>query len=261
MKQHEITGRTEILARGLGWFSIGLGLTEILAPGKLSELVGADDRPTMMRILGAREIVSGIGILTQDHPAESLWSRVAGDAMDLAVLGSALTERYSKKKKLIAAISAVAGVTALDIYASLKFTQAGRTHLAKSLITINQSQDEVYAFWRDPLHLIQCMGPGSLDFEVVAARPDEFIEFRSADGRLVKSGSVSLSPAVGRDGTEVTVVVDGVLPVRLLHEFVRRTKRMIETGEVPTTEGQSAGPRLTAPVSRLIHRLEGKEVA
>ncbi len=53
-------------ARGLGWFSIGLGLAEIGAPRSLARLIGISDddetRNTMFA-LGLREITSGIGIL------------------------------------------------------------------------------------------------------------------------------------------------------------------------------------------------------
>ena len=39
-----------------------------------------------MRLVGAREIASGFGILAQNKPTPWLWSRVGGDAMDLALL-------------------------------------------------------------------------------------------------------------------------------------------------------------------------------
>jgi hypothetical protein len=100
-----------------------------------------------------------------------------------------------------------------------------------------------------------------VQLEIVAARPDQFIEWRSKDGIMVKSGSVSFDAAFGRDGTEVRIAVDGTIPSRLLHEELRRSKRLIETGEIPTTEGQSAGPAEGAFVARVVHRLEGKEAA
>jgi len=261
VKRQIIGSRTETVARGLGWFSIGLGITEILAPRQLSKLIGIDERPVLMRMLGVRETLSGVGILLQDNPAASLWSRVAGDGMDLALLGAAMASDSSEKSNLVAATAAVAGVTALDAFCSIQLTRWGRVRLAKSVITVNRPQGEVYAFWREPENLNQFIKSIPAEFEIISARPDEFMEWRSTDGVAVKSGSVSFSPAFGRDGTEVRVVVDGLIPTRLLHEDLRRSKRLIETGEIPTTEGQSAGPRTTAVVARMIHRLEGKEVA
>src|SRR3954471_3850281 len=131
------------VARGLGWFSIGLGAAEILAPRQLSDMIGVDGHPMLMRILGLREIASGIGILADDHPVVPLWSRVAGDGMDLALLASAVPSARSKTRAL-AAIAAVAGVTALDALCSIVNTAQRGSHLAKSAITINQSQDAVY---------------------------------------------------------------------------------------------------------------------
>src|SRR3954470_8442295 len=60
------------LARGLGWFSIGLGLAEVLAPGGLAKMIGVPERRAVFRALGFREIASGVAILTQTQPAPGL---------------------------------------------------------------------------------------------------------------------------------------------------------------------------------------------
>ena len=56
------------LARGLGWFSIGLGVMEVVAPRRVARLLGVGEHRVLMRLLGLREIASGIGILTQQKP-------------------------------------------------------------------------------------------------------------------------------------------------------------------------------------------------
>src|SRR5215207_8792306 len=69
-----VDGEMERLARALGWFSLGLGFAQIAAPGKVAQLIGVDDNDetiAVMRVLGVREIASGLGILTQLKPA--LW--------------------------------------------------------------------------------------------------------------------------------------------------------------------------------------------
>jgi len=51
--------RGEGLARGLGWFSIGLGLAEIASPQSVAQLVGIEDGTrtrALIRGYGAREI-------------------------------------------------------------------------------------------------------------------------------------------------------------------------------------------------------------
>src|SRR5829696_2676215 len=78
------------LAVFLGWFSIGLGTAQLAAPRLLCKLVGAntDGRaPKVMRLLGARELTQGAGILVRPRPTMWVWSRVAGDGIDLALLG------------------------------------------------------------------------------------------------------------------------------------------------------------------------------
>lgn len=106
------------LTKGLGWFSLGLGVAELTMPGKMAGLIGVPDRAktkAVLRSYGLREIASGIGILAQPRQARWLWSRVAGDAMDLSWLGAALASSRANKTRVACAAAAVAGVTALDL--------------------------------------------------------------------------------------------------------------------------------------------------
>src|SRR3954454_2252297 len=108
-------GRTdEMLARGLGWFSIGLGLAEVAAPRRLARLIGIEqDSGTIgvLRAFGVREIGNGIAILTQPRNPGWLWGRVGGDAMDLAFLGKQLSSDRAQRDRVAAAAAAVVGVT------------------------------------------------------------------------------------------------------------------------------------------------------
>ena len=103
------------LATFLGLFSMGLGLTEALAPHGLGRLIGVHHN-SLLRAYGLREMAAGIGILSQSDPAPWLWGRVAGDAMDLATLGAAYVEAGDRDRQgILAAAAAVAGVTVLDV--------------------------------------------------------------------------------------------------------------------------------------------------
>src|SRR5688572_19897184 len=108
----------ERLVLGLGWFSIGLGLAQLLAPRKVARSVGLGKHHGLMRVLGIREIMSGVGILSQRKTDRWVNSRVAGDAMDLALLGAAFSSGEGKRGRVAVATAAVAGVTALDVYCS-----------------------------------------------------------------------------------------------------------------------------------------------
>ena len=66
------------LARVLGWFSIGLGAAELIAPSRITAALGLQGKEGVVRAYGAREITSGILSLSVDKQA-GLWSRVAGD--------------------------------------------------------------------------------------------------------------------------------------------------------------------------------------
>ena len=71
------SGSAMALARGLGWFSIGLGLAEMLAPRMLTEQMGMQGKESLLRFYGAREMAAGVGILMSDNPAPWVWGRVA----------------------------------------------------------------------------------------------------------------------------------------------------------------------------------------
>lgn len=105
----------ERVARGLGWFSIGLGLAELLMPRAMSRATGMRGRERTLRAYGAREIATGIALLAARDPRPWLWARVGGDALDLAALGR---EGGWRRPGTAAALAAVAGVTALDMAAA-----------------------------------------------------------------------------------------------------------------------------------------------
>jgi hypothetical protein len=110
------------VARGLGWFSIGLGLAELAAPKQFCKLFGAEGHERLVRSFGVREIAAGVGILSQSQRGPWVWSRVAGDALDLSALGAVLRNNPSKKNLVGAAIASVAAVTALDIATGTQLT-------------------------------------------------------------------------------------------------------------------------------------------
>jgi hypothetical protein len=107
-------GAADRLARALGWFSIGLGLAELIAPGRLTRALGMEGSEGLVRAYGAREISSGILTLSIEKEA-GLWSRVAGDALDIATLLVALRPDNPKKQNVGLALAMVAGVTLLDL--------------------------------------------------------------------------------------------------------------------------------------------------
>jgi hypothetical protein len=104
----------DTMASALGWFSIGLGALEVLAPEAMGRALGVPHRKAWIRACGVREIGTGIGLLRAEDKAPWLWARVAGDAVDLALLGAAYKQSGGRRGNVALAIGSVAAVTALD---------------------------------------------------------------------------------------------------------------------------------------------------
>jgi uncharacterized membrane protein len=227
--------KLEGLARGLGWASLGLGAVQLAAPNTVRRMSGADDS-SLARVLvpfvGVRELFHAAVLLGSRVPGPWVWTRVAGDAMDLTTLGRAVARRRgARRRRAMTATAAVAGITAVDLYTAVR---AGRRPWAYGLslhaaITVKRPRDEVYGFWRDMENLPRFMmhlrsvevidqrrsrwtakGPVGKavewDAQIVEDRPEELIAWRSAAGARVRnSGSVSFTDAPGGRGTEVRV--------------------------------------------------------
>lgn len=233
----------ERIAKGLGWFSIGLGAAEIAAPGMIANLIGIRDnnRNRMMLrspLYGLREVAAGVGILTQPKPVGWLWSRVAGDLMDLSSLGVALSSRENDRAKVTTAICAVAGVTILDFICAKQLSQSqsdassggdsGSSRTTRA-ITVNKGVEEVYGFWSNfenfPsfMHHLESVqtseggrsrwratGPMGKTVEWEAQteqqQPNRLIAWRSVEGSDVhNSGTVFFEPGPSGKGTVVRV--------------------------------------------------------
>lgn len=108
--------------RALGWLSLGLGAAELAAPRLMASGLGlgkGGGASRVIRLLGAREVLSGLGILRRRSPRGWLWARVVGDVMDLALLGATLrTVKKKRRTRVPVALLLVAGVTLADVLAA-----------------------------------------------------------------------------------------------------------------------------------------------
>lgn len=275
------------LSSALAWVSLGIGAAELLAPRALGRAIGVGDHPTTMRLLGAREIATGIGLMSGKAPALWAWARVAGDVMDLALLGAAARSPDADTKRIAAAASAVLGVAAFDVYSSRRLSESDgietpAVDIVESL-SINASPEEIYSYWKNFENLPSFMrhlesvavvdetishwvakaplGTSvEWDARLVVDEPNRRLGWETLeDSSIQHEGLVTFEESGNGRGTIVRVEMSyeppaghvGATLARLLgeeprvqiHEDLRRLKQLIETGEVPTTLGQSSGRR------------------
>jgi len=117
------------LGFGLGVFSIGLGLVELLGARRVARTLGVEGGRAegVIRLFGARELLAGGMLLRGPAVSTNVWNRVVGDVMDLGALVMA-APRSSRPTALAGALGFVAGATALDVYAARGLDQeTGRT--------------------------------------------------------------------------------------------------------------------------------------
>ena len=236
------------MAKGLGIVSFALGIPQTFAAGHMNRLIGVKDNARnrwVMRAVGVRELTAGVGIFTDRRPAGWIWARVAGDTMDLALLGSALRNKRGSQTRTLAATGAVAGAFAADVIDGVRLSRAangsgngsGSGHAPEpeqavqvtAAITVRRDRDELYALWRDferfpdfMAHLEEvrttdtttshwkARGPLGMtvqwDAEITDDVPGERIAWRSIEGsKIDNAGSVRFVPAPGDQGTELHV--------------------------------------------------------
>lgn len=219
------------LAKGLGWFSVGLGLAELLAPRAIASISGVSNKHTgLIRLYGLRELASGIAIFSQKEPTEAVWSRVAGDAIDLVSLGVACNSPEAKRGRITFATANVLAVTALDVICAMQLSGNGTKGVhAKASCIVNRPLEEVYNYWRNFQNLPRFMrhldsvtdlgdgrshwkakGPAGMEVEwdatIIADVPGEVITWRSLENADVdNAGAVRFVPAPGGRGTIVKV--------------------------------------------------------
>lgn len=112
-----LTG-ADALVRGIGLFALGLGVAELVAPGRIAKTFGLEGKENLIRAYGVREIGSAIGTLSI-NPQPALWARAAGDVVDLATvaLGTRSDDGRQRRNAWLG-IGAVAGFVALDAFAA-----------------------------------------------------------------------------------------------------------------------------------------------
>lgn len=231
---------THTLVKALAGASFGLGLSELVAPGKVAAIAGVDstDRSRrVIRALGLRECGHGAALLGGSD--RLVWTRVAGDVLDTALLLAGVAARGpGRRRRGAIATVALSGIGALDLYTALRTTGSGgrhagaaRHHTVRAAVTVRRSPEEVYRFWRDVENLpafmhhlksVTANGDGrshwvanapagqsvEWDAQTTEDEPGKRIAWQSLPGSAIENGgSVDFTPTPDGRSTEVRVTI------------------------------------------------------
>ncbi len=167
-------------------------------------------------------------------------------------------------------------------------------------ITVNKPREVLFQAWRDFENLPKFMkhvkavrasgentshwvvsAPGGRtvewDAEIINLIPNELIAWRSLEGSAVQTaGSVHFSDATGGRGTQIRISLQynppggivgafvakffGEEPTRQIAEDLARFKSMMESGQVPTNEGQTSGRAAEAEANKAQKRSDEESV-
>jgi uncharacterized membrane protein len=233
-------------ADGLGWASAALGVPMLALPRRLLETVGIRSDPRARAVLaavGVRELAATGTILGLRHRRIGAWSRVAGDTLDLALLGVAFRTRREDAARLLSAVAFIAAIFAVDLFTAVQLNQAegagvpdgstsqgvGAQHPAgggparvRTAVTILAATDRVRAAFRE-FHW-SALDPNALEASGQA-------RFRPAPGDRGTELHLDYEPDVR--GGNVTVwarKLVGRSPDQAINDELRRFKAFIETG-------------------------------
>ncbi|HEX5254359.1 MAG TPA: malate dehydrogenase [Mycobacterium sp.] len=118
---------TTTLVRALSGASFGLGVSELVAPGKVAAIAGVDDTRRSRRViraLGVRECGHGAALL--GGPPKLVWTRVAGDVLDMTLLIAGVVARGpGRRRQGTISAALLSGIAGLDVYTALRTTGNG----------------------------------------------------------------------------------------------------------------------------------------
>ncbi len=252
------------LADALGWGSSALGAPMTLAPRRFLRAIGVADDPKAVAWtlgVGLREHLATLNVIAMRQRRIGIWSRVAGDTMDLTLLAAAYRHKREDRTRLLGAMGVVGGLLVLDTVTAVQLTRAdgatvedgsgsqgvGADHDAdggplrvRTAVTIRRPEQEV----RDALR----------DFAWSAFDP----------AALEASGELRILRAPGDRGTEVhldhepaprggvvgaaAAKLVGKAPDQVIHDELRRFKSLVETGVIARSDTSPEGPSSTRQI-------------
>jgi uncharacterized membrane protein len=221
----------------------------LVTPGWFTQALGMGDgsrQRTAAAAVGVRELAAAAGLLRSESPAW-LWARVAGDVMDLGMLGTALKNRNRNGwERTAAATAAVLGITVVDLYAAVTRSRRKTEMELTAAVTVARSPQDVYEQWRRleslptfMAHLDEVTTTGNglthwraraplgqnveWDAEITSDVPAQRIAWRSVgDPDVPNEGEVRFLAAPGGRGSEIHVTLRYWVPGSKVGEAIAR---------------------------------------
>src|SRR3954470_20209105 len=226
------------LADALGWGSSALGAPMNLAPRRFLRAIGVEDDATTVRwtqFVGVREHLATLNIVANRQRRIGMWSRAAGDTMDLALLVQAWRHKRRDDERLRNAMIAVGAIWALDLATAIALSRADRVH-----ISAGQDSSGV------GVEHDTSGGSTRVLTAVTINRPEGDVRgaFATFDWSHDIASGVRYAAAPGDRGTDVHLAVaPGSRAAKAtINDELRRFKALVETGEVPRSETSPEGP-------------------
>jgi hypothetical protein len=246
------------LADALGWASSALGAPMIAAPRRFLRAIGVEDDGEAVAwtvAVGVREHLATANVVANRQRRIGMWSRVAGDTMDLALLAAAYRGKREDGTRLLVASALVGGLMALDLFTAVQLTRAERAHVrdgsgsagvgarhdtgggatrVRTAVTIRRPEDDVRRAFREfewkAFDAAALQAAGEVRF--VPAPGERGIELHIDHEPGVRGGAVGAA----------AVKLLGQSPDQRIHDDLRRFKARLETGVVVGSETSPEGP-------------------
>jgi hypothetical protein len=119
------------IAKGLGYFSVVLGLADLVAARAVCRAADLEGHEGLVRVCGGRELATGVAILRSHDATPWVWGRVAGDAIDIATVAAGA--KHLKSTKTLALLAVLAAVTGVDLFCAVRLAgEKGRRATART---------------------------------------------------------------------------------------------------------------------------------
>ncbi len=124
VKARSSEGRTQRLATGVGWVSLGLGVAMTLDPRKSAALLGWSDREGFARLLGGVDLILGAGLLRGRRRARWMLARALLNAILCLIYACVLAEGQPRRGGPAAGAGLMAALNLFDYSLSRRLREA-----------------------------------------------------------------------------------------------------------------------------------------